>query len=141
MRLDTMSRRWLPALALMVAAAVALAACIEGNGDGSLPGNVCPSERPLDGDRCDVAPELECMGAEGIETCSGIYGGVRRCTCEDGAWSCPNIFCPPYCPATLADARAGVPCDDTSGIGACYYDEAGDSALCSCNGGQISCGP
>ena len=104
------------------------------------PSDLCPETRPSDGERCDAPPALRCEGTQDLTTCDGRYGGTRRCNCEDGVWSCPNIFCPVWCPETRAEAQAGAACDAGTASGACYYEgDAGDTVLCSCREGVTAC--
>lgn len=96
----------------------------------------CPAAPPSDGERCFAPESADCVGAEDLTTCGGIYGGQRHCACIDGIWSCPNLFCAAWCPDTFAEAEAGPACDERGEPGACYY---GDGKLCGCSLGVIDC--
>jgi hypothetical protein len=60
-----------------------------------------------------------------------------------GTWSCPNLFCPGWCPATLKEALEGPSCAVAAGEekGMCYYQDSAGSAsvLCKCAGGKVDC--
>lgn len=98
---------------------------------------VCPAVPPSDGERCEVEAGRRCEGAELVTSCDGRTDGVRTCACEDGVWSCPNLACAPWCPATLAEAREGGACE--VGAGPCFYADGGHDILCGCADGTIAC--
>ena len=50
----------------------------------------CPAKAPADGDACHAVSTLQCTGSGYVETCSGSYGGDRKCRCDNGTWNCPT---------------------------------------------------
>lgn len=127
---------------LALLAALCLSAC---GGDDEPPSETCPAagSEPKDGEACNHAASLQCTGSEVEKTCYGSTGQSRTCSCVGGAWVCPNLLCPGFCPSTLKEALKGPACTVAPGEeqGTCNFKDSAGSAsvVCTCAGGKVDC--
>jgi len=102
----------------------------------------CPDAQPpgcpdastvVQGNGCDVAPQLSCGSEIPTYDCSGNFIGDATCQCFGGAWSCitPEPNCPPTgCPdpqnveQNISCTTPGLQCpgNPTDCDGAVFYD-------------------
>ncbi len=92
------------------------------------PGLVTPSGS------CSADPSLSCTSTIPIQDCSGNVDGYLSCSCQGGAWNCPE----PGGPLCVPDAAPTCPSPDTTYAGqpctSYGIDCGGDPQTC---GGQI----
>jgi len=131
------------------------------------PGPECPDAQPpgcpdasqvVQGNGCDVSPQLSCDSLTPVYDCNGNITGDAPCQCFNGAWSCitSEPSCPPTgCPDPVS-VEQGVSCvtpgmqcpgNPTDCDGAVFYDafecDSGvwnDIAVTGCSGSSSSGG-